>query len=117
MQTGDVLIHDVMVIHGSQAAQGETMRRTIYLEFRSVEQILEDGPWDSAWIERRLNLLDLALRRHRQTHPWRPQFEWNLRADFRGRPTSPDSEILRVAHPVQTPGSYCSAGDAGYHSA
>ena len=45
MEPGDVLLHNVMVVHGSDRVEGKALRRTIYYEFRAAEEILEDGPW------------------------------------------------------------------------
>ena len=44
MGPGDVLVHDVMLVHGSEPTVGNALRRTIYYEFRPAEQILEEGP-------------------------------------------------------------------------
>jgi hypothetical protein len=49
MQPGDVLLHNVMVVHGSPQTVGKQLRRTIYYEFRPAEELLADGPWDQAW--------------------------------------------------------------------
>ncbi|MEI6085517.1 MAG: hypothetical protein WCS70_14630 [Verrucomicrobiota bacterium] len=101
-----------MVLHGSPRTEGNALRRTIYFEFRSVEQIRAEGPWGADWIDQRLRLIPLALKRHRQRYPHAPQFEWNVLSEF--RPAIADDEVaeLRVAHLVHTPGSYCSAGRA-----
>ena len=36
--TGDVLVHDTMLLHGSEPTVGNALRRTIYYEFRPAEQ-------------------------------------------------------------------------------
>jgi hypothetical protein len=89
MEPGDVLLHDVMVLHGSERVQGKALRRTIYYEFRAAEEILEDGPWDSDWIDKRLRLVPIGLSNYAQ------------------------AAELKIAHLVHMPGSYCSAGSAG----
>ncbi len=116
MEPGDVLLHDVMVVHGSERVEGKSLRRTIYYEFRAAEEILEDGPWDREWIDRRLRLVPLGLKRHRQAFPDRPQFRWNVSDEFRPRITGIEQQELKVAHVVHSGGSYCSAGDAGKKS-
>ncbi len=113
MEPGDVLLHDVMVVHGSEPVVGKALRRTLYYEFRPAEEIVQDGPWDRNWIDRRLRLLPVALRHHAQAFPDAPQFDWHVSDEFRPLPTGDDAEELRVAHVVNMPGSYCSAGDAG----
>ena len=113
MSPGDVLLHDVMVAHGSPETHGKALRRTIYYEFRAAEEILAEGPWDRQWIDRRLSLIPLALRRYAQAYPQGEPFTWKIGPEF--RPSDPgDEEVeLKVAHIWHMPGSYCSAGDPG----
>jgi hypothetical protein len=113
MESGDVLLHDVMVAHGSPQVQGKELRRTVYLEFRAAEEILEDGPWDRAWIERRMRLIPVALRSYRAMFPDAAQFQWAINDVFRPTVTDNDQAELRIAHEVHMPGAFCSAGDAG----
>jgi hypothetical protein len=107
-----VLLHDVMVLHGSERTEGKALRRTIYYEFRAAEEILEDGPWDREWIERRLRLVPLGLRAHARAFPKAAQFDWQVSDGFRPAPLGDDAAELKVAHEVHMNGSYCSAGDA-----
>lgn len=113
MEPGDVLLHDVMIAHGSPATKGAALRRTLYYEFRAAEEILEEGPWDRTWIDRRMRLVPVALRKHHVAFTDVPQFEWKADPVFRP-PTSTDDEIeLKVVHEVHTESAFCSAGDAG----
>ncbi|MGW0719765.1 phytanoyl-CoA dioxygenase family protein [Streptomyces sp. NPDC002778] len=111
MEPGDVLIHDVMLVHGSEPVQGNRLRRTLYYEFRAAEQILEQGPWDAAWIDARLRLLPLALRQYQAAHPGGSGFVWRIEESLRPRPLGDQETELRLVHDVHTPGSFCSAGD------
>ncbi|ANB10610.1 hypothetical protein SAM40697_6657 [Streptomyces ambofaciens] len=111
MEPGDVLIHDVMLVHGSEPVQGNRLRRTLYYEFRAAEQILEQGPWDEAWVEARLRLLPLALRQYAAAHPEGAGFAWRIEESLRPRPLGDHETELRLGHDVHTPGSFCSAGD------
>jgi ectoine hydroxylase-related dioxygenase (phytanoyl-CoA dioxygenase family) len=113
MEPGDVLLHDVMVVHGSPQVVGKSLRRTIYYEFRAAEEILEDGPWDREWIDKRMRLLPLGLQRYAQMRPNSEQFQWNVADEFRPETTGSEEHELKIAHLVHTPGSFCSAGDAG----
>jgi ectoine hydroxylase-related dioxygenase (phytanoyl-CoA dioxygenase family) len=113
MKPGDVLLHDVMVVHGSERALGNALRRTIYYEFRAAEEILEDGPWDQEWITRRLRLIPLGLSAYRQKFPDERQFTWNVSDQFRPEPLGDEQQELKVAHIDHMQGAYCSAGDAG----
>jgi hypothetical protein len=112
MQPGDVLLHDVMVVHGSERAEGNALRRTIYYEFRAAEEILEDGPWDREWIDKRLRLLPVALRHFNAAFPSVEPFDWRIDDEFRPAPRGSEAEELRIAHTIHMSGSYCSAGDA-----
>jgi len=111
MQPGDVLLHDVMVVHGSERAQGKKLRRTIYYEFRAAEEIVEEGPWDREWIERRMRLVPLAIERFRHSGLPGEPFEWRADEAFRPRSLGTEAEELRVVHLTHMAGSYCSAGD------
>jgi ectoine hydroxylase-related dioxygenase (phytanoyl-CoA dioxygenase family) len=114
MQPGDVLLHDVMVVHGSEQVEGKALRRTIYYEFRAAEEILEDGPWDREWIDKRLRLVPLGLERYRQAYPDKEQFQWNVSPEFRPQVSADERQELKIAHIVHTGGTFCSAGDAGH---
>jgi len=109
MSPGDVLLHDVMVLHGSQPTSGSSsLRRTLYYEFRPAAHVLEEGPWDASWVEQRQRLVPLALRAHADAFPDVPAFAWT--PSQRPAPLGDDETELRVAHTVHTQGSWCSAG-------
>jgi ectoine hydroxylase-related dioxygenase (phytanoyl-CoA dioxygenase family) len=44
MNPGDVILHNIMVLHGSPDGDGNPLRRTVYYEFRPGEIELEFGP-------------------------------------------------------------------------
>ncbi|MFD6415808.1 phytanoyl-CoA dioxygenase family protein [Streptomyces sp. NPDC060194] len=111
MEPGDVLVHDVMLVHGSEPVVGNRLRRTVYYEFRAAEQILAEGPWDRDFVDARLRLLPLALDHHRAARPGADAFRWNADPDLRPRTSGDTATELRVVHGVHTPGSFCSAGD------
>jgi ectoine hydroxylase-related dioxygenase (phytanoyl-CoA dioxygenase family) len=113
MQPGDVLLHNVMVVHGSPRVEGKQLRRTIYYEFRSAEEILEDGPWDRSWIDRRLRLIPLGLGAYAAANPNAAPFSWQVSDEFRPAPLESAEAELKVAHEVHMAGTFCSAGDAG----
>lgn len=111
MQPGDVLLHDVMLVHGSPPSAGGPLRRTIYYEFRAAEQIVAEGPWDLPWIERRMRLVPLALAEHRAARPDDTEFPWHPDPVWRPTDLQERSAELRIVHEVHTRGSWCSAGD------
>lgn len=109
MEPGDVLVHDDMVLHGSPRTWKNPLRRVIYFEFRPIEQILEEGPWDRSFAEQRLRLIPAALKRYRDEFPSRLQFPWNIAPEYRPVASGDEETELRIAHTVHTTGSYCSA--------
>ncbi len=113
MEPGDVLLHDVMIVHGSEQVEGKDLRRTIYYEFRAAEEILEEGPWDREWIDRRLRLVPIGLKRYQAAFPNTEQFQWNITPEFRPQVSADEAQELKVAHIVHMQSSFCSAGDAG----
>ena len=62
-RAGDVLVHDVLVVHESLANTGPRPRTTWYLEFRTLEMLRRDGPWSTTWVAKRRRLLFLAAAR------------------------------------------------------
>jgi len=112
LEPGDVLVHDVMVVHGSQAVLNNRLRRTIYYEFRPAEQIIAEGPWTAEWVDQRMRLIPLALTQHARRHPEGSGFAWNPEGQFRPEVGEDDEAELRIAHKVHSRGSYCSAGSA-----
>lgn len=111
LEAGDVLLHDVMIVHGSEPVRHNPLRRTLYYEFRSAEQILSEGPWDRAWVDARMKLLPLALAEHARRRPDVEQFHWRVTDDLRPAPSADVETELRLVHLVSDPGSFCSAGD------
>jgi hypothetical protein len=111
MEPGDVLLHDVMVAHGSPEIEGKARRRTLYYEFRAAEQILDEGPWNADWVDRRLRLIPLGLEAYRDAFPDHDQFTWQIDnrycPDFSGN----HERELKIVHVVHTSSAWCSAGD------
>jgi len=111
MQPGDVLLHDVMVAHGSPEVEGKSLRRTLYYEFRAAEQILNEGPWDAEWVDRRLRLVPIGLEAHKKAYPSEPQFDWTIEEKYKPDFTEDREQELKIAHLVHTSPAFCSAGD------
>lgn len=63
MEPGDVLIHDVMVLHASGLVTHQAFRRTIYFEFRPEDLVRANPHFSSEWIVLRRRLLELAQKR------------------------------------------------------
>jgi ectoine hydroxylase-related dioxygenase (phytanoyl-CoA dioxygenase family) len=110
MEPGDVLVHDVMLLHGSEAVTGNRLRRTLYYEFRAAEQILSEGPWDASWVADRLRLMPLGLAAYQRAHAGEGGFRWQISDEYRPEPAIDGSTALRVVHHVGSQGNFCSAG-------
>lgn len=111
LNPGDVLVHDVMLVHGSEATLANKLRRTIYYEFRPAQQIIDEGPWDRDFIDQRPRLVALGLAQWNSQHPETGGFTWNVADDLAPTIGENFEEELRVAHSVHSPGSYCTAGN------
>jgi hypothetical protein len=56
-QPGDVLVHDGLCVHYSDANTSSRPRATWYLEFRTLSQLRADGRWPDCWAQQRRALL------------------------------------------------------------
>jgi hypothetical protein len=62
-KAGDILIQDMMVLHGSQVKQNEGVRRTIYVEMRPAAAVLDQGFQSKEWVELRKRWMGIVVRR------------------------------------------------------
>jgi ectoine hydroxylase-related dioxygenase (phytanoyl-CoA dioxygenase family) len=111
LEPGDVLLHDVMVLHGSERTLGAKLRRTVYYEFRAAEMILEEGPWNADWIKKRQALVPLGLEKFSVRYSQVAPFVWKASDAFRPQALE-QAMALKVAHEWHSPGAYCSATSA-----
>ena len=58
---GDILIQDMMILHGSQPKRSPGVRRTIYVELRPYDGIIESGEQSEQWGALRQQWMQLAL--------------------------------------------------------
>ncbi|RAP77450.1 phytanoyl-CoA dioxygenase family protein [Paenibacillus montanisoli] len=66
MQPGDVIFHNIEVLHGSPSGDGNPLRRTVYYEFRPGEIEAEFGPHTLEYLSLKQHLLlDCIERRKR----------------------------------------------------
>ena len=80
-KAGDILVQDMMILHGSAPKWSPEPRRTIYVEFRPTEGILESGEQSEHWMELRKRWMGLVLR---QANPsdWPDSWREDLPADL-----------------------------------
>lgn len=68
MSPGDVILHDIQVLHGSPAGDGNPLRRTIYYEFRPGEIEVEFGPHTREYLSLKQQVLLDCIKRRSQTN-------------------------------------------------
>ena len=62
-RAGDILVQDMMVLHGSAPKRSPGVRRTIYIELRPAAGILESGAQSEQWARLRQRWMGLVKRR------------------------------------------------------
>lgn len=67
MKAGDVIFHNITVLHGSPAGNGNALRRTVYYEFRPGEIELEFGPHTRDYLSHKQQVLLECIKRRRAT--------------------------------------------------
>ncbi|XOV78782.1 MAG: phytanoyl-CoA dioxygenase family protein [Aestuariibacter sp.] len=60
-KAGDILVQDIMILHGSQPKRSEGVRRTIYVELRPWQGILESQKQSEQWSNLRRQWMSLVL--------------------------------------------------------
>jgi hypothetical protein len=82
-KAGDILVQDMMVLHGSQPKRTPGARRTIYVELRPAAGILESGAQSEEWMELRKRWMALVVRRA-DASDWPEEWADDLPADLAG---------------------------------
>ncbi len=106
-RAGDVLLHNVRVVHGSHRSRGGALRRTLYYEFQKMSAMVTqngprpDFPMTDAFIRDRFRLLMAAIDA-RKAAPYahgETPYPYQLPAGHEGipRPTESDPANLRPA--------------------
>jgi len=84
VKAGDINIQDMMILHGSQPKRTSGVRRTIYIEIRPYDGIIEDGLQSKEWAELRKRFMGLVLRRANPSdwpEEWKADYPHDLRSD------------------------------------
>lgn len=63
---GDIIIHNSKTIHKSLNNNTNESKYTWYVEFRTLNQLLYDSPWDKDWIMKRRAIFVYALNQYRK---------------------------------------------------
>lgn len=94
MQPGDVILHNIQLLHGSPEGDGNGLRRTIYYEFRPAEIEVAFGPHTLEYLGLKQQLLlDCLDRRQEKAYgaaeePFRYEPDGAFRVGPRRRPES-----------------------------
>jgi hypothetical protein len=89
-KAGDILIQDMMILHGSQPKRSDGVHRTVYVELRPFEGILESGEQSEAWGRLRQQWMNLVLEKS-EAGAWPEDWKTDLPPIDR-----PKEEIVRA---------------------
>lgn len=95
-KAGDMVMHYVKTIHYSDTNTSDQPRYTWYLEYRTLDQLRHDSPWDEQWIQQRRAIFVAALQRYA------PQRLSQLATDQAALKPYLDNLALRVSHTNET---------------
>ncbi len=103
MQPGDVMFHDILVVHGSPANASDKLRRVIYYEFRTAHVENEIGPHTREYIplKQKVLLKCLELRKHADHIPSdQVAYQYHPPAPFNTVSLAPGEELptFRYTH-------------------
>jgi hypothetical protein len=103
VKAGDILIQDMMVLHGSQIKRKKGVRRTIYVEMRPAAAVLDQGVQSREWMELRRRWMAIVVRRS--------HVEWTETSDSKlPKDLKSDSEEIREILSLREspiPANYC----------
>lgn len=66
VNAGDMTVHNVKTVHYSEENTTPYPRYTWYLEFRTLQQLIDDSPWSREWIDRRRAIWVSALKKYKK---------------------------------------------------
>ncbi len=106
MKAGEILIHDLMLVHSSGLLSTSPRRRVVYFEFMSSSQAIEEQIYPTESILSRVGLIPLAIQAYRQKFPNANAYEWkHLEKDVFSQNITPDrvhNALLQLK-----PANYC----------
>ena len=103
MQPGDVLFHDILVLHGSPATNARALRRVVYYEFRTAHVEEAIGPHVPAYIPLKQKVLLACIERRKAANyvdPNEEPFDYRPPAPYDGvkLPAGEELSSYRYAH-------------------
>jgi ectoine hydroxylase-related dioxygenase (phytanoyl-CoA dioxygenase family) len=67
VRPGDVILHNILILHGSPSCKSP-LRRTVYYEYRSIDQERRMGPHNLEYIDVKQRLLSCCLNKRNKTN-------------------------------------------------
>lgn len=67
-KAGDILVQDMMILHSSEPKRSPGARRTIYVEVRPIEGVIEQQEVSNTWLASRKALMATLLDKNPQEH-------------------------------------------------
>ncbi|MEQ9409997.1 MAG: phytanoyl-CoA dioxygenase family protein [Fuerstiella sp.] len=103
-QAGDILVQDMMILHGSPPRRSHGVRRTIYVELRPATGITESGAQSEQWKKLRERWMGIVVRRA-DASDW--PADWI--EDLPGALGTDEEEIASISalHEPPIPAVYC----------
>ena len=112
MRAGDVLVHDIRLVHGSHRSRSEGLRRTLYYEFQSLAWMRREGVRpgaetriDGTWGKARIRLTRHAIET-RKACPYAADetpFDYRVPAGFDVEPHSAENPVLLRTRLTRSP--------------
>jgi len=103
-KAGDILVQDMMILHGSQVKRTPGVRRTVYVELRPAAGIRESNAQSEQWKELRQRWMALVVLRANASD-WPEDWRGDLPTDLSGEKDE-ITRILSVWEPP-IPAVYC----------
>lgn len=103
VRAGDAVVHDIMVLHGSEPKRTTGPRRTVYVEYRPLDGLTEPGAHSARFADLRARWWALVLER---AGPDAWPSAWGGRRDDLGPVPSEVAAILAHREPA-VPAHYC----------
>jgi len=103
VQPGDVILHNILILHGSPACKSP-LRRTVYYEYRAIEQELKMGPHKPEYIPLKQNVLQACINERSKTnfdkiHGDHEPFVYEPDERFTPLPFSPEVGLETMRYP------------------
>ena len=100
MKAGDILIHNVRLVHGSHQNASDQLRRTIYYEFQSIPWMIKEGvrpgySINSNWVEDRIRLILYAIEERKKCSYGKGEhsFEYQVSDSFNVEPLASNKPV------------------------